>query len=226
MTRMNWAWPLRPMLALCAGLAAHAGLAACASDGASRSASRAPAGPGLLLVAGATGGTGKHVVERALAAGFRVRALVRDPENSPERIDYAGVAALAQAAKAAGVEHFVLVSSMGVTHPDHALNRVLDDILVWKAKGEQAVRDTGIAYTIVRPGGLRDGAGGTQGIRVIQGDPADVTGQIDRADVAAVLVKALGRQDAYGKTFEVIADPATSAVDWSTFFASIRPDVR
>lgn len=38
----------------------------------------APAEPGVVLVTGATGGTGRRVVARLLARGRRVRALVRD----------------------------------------------------------------------------------------------------------------------------------------------------
>src|SRR6185369_3820859 len=122
----------------------------------------------VVLVAGATGGTGQEVVDQALARGYRVRALVRDeakarmlfgdrvqyvvgdvreprslkkavkgadqvisalgatvqrdPENSPERVDYAGVKALAEAAKSAGVSQCILVASMCVTHPGTQLN--------------------------------------------------------------------------------------------------------
>ncbi len=40
-----------------------------------------------FLVLGATGGTGKHFVARALADGHRVRALVRTPAKLPSRTD-------------------------------------------------------------------------------------------------------------------------------------------
>jgi uncharacterized protein YbjT (DUF2867 family) len=36
-----------------------------------------------ILVVGATGGIGRHVVEQALEAGYDVRALVRDPRKAP-----------------------------------------------------------------------------------------------------------------------------------------------
>ncbi|MEZ4237473.1 MAG: SDR family oxidoreductase [Myxococcota bacterium] len=38
-----------------------------------------------LLVLGATGGTGRHLVDQALAAGHTVTALVRDPQRLPAR---------------------------------------------------------------------------------------------------------------------------------------------
>jgi uncharacterized protein YbjT (DUF2867 family) len=244
-------------------------LAACASAPGPQVASNGNAS--VVLVAGATGGTGQEVVEQALAKGYIVRALVRDdakarmlfgdrvqyvvgdvreprslkravkgadqvisalganvqrdPENSPERVDYAGVKALAEAARAAGVSQFILVSSMGVTHPDHQLNAMLDNILSWKLKGEDAVRATGINYTIVRPGELTNEAGGRRGVRIMQGDPIGGEGSVSRTDVAAILVSAIGRPDLYGKTFEVVGDHARPRIEWASLYSGLQPDV-
>ena len=237
-------------------------------------AAKAAPGPEtrLVLVAGATGGTGQEVVDRALLSGLHVRALVRDqskarmlfgdrvqyvtgdvreprslrkavkgvdevicalgsnvqrdPENSAERVDYAGVKALADAAKAAKVSQFILVSSMGVTHPEHQLNAMLDNILEWKLKGEDAVRATGINYTIVRPGALTNEPGGQRGVRIMQGDPQDGEGSISRNDLAAVLVSAIGRPDLFGKTFEVVGDNGSARIEWASLYTELHPDVR
>ena len=244
-------------------------LAACATPG-PRVATNGNAS--VVLVAGATGGTGQEVVDQALEKGYRVRALVRDeakarmlfgdrvqyvvgdvreprslkkavkgvdqvisalganvqrdPENSPERVDYAGVKALAEAARSAGVSQFILVSSMGVTHSDTHLNAMLDNILSWKLKGEDAVRATGIHYTIVRPGDLTNEPGGRRGVRVTQGDPLGDGGSVSRSDVAAILVSAIGRQDLYGKTFEVIGDHGGPRIEWASLYNGLQPDVR
>ncbi len=149
----------------------------------------------------------------------------REPDNKPELIDFGAVKALAQSAQAAGVRHFVLQSSMGVTDPDHMLNKILDNVLVWKLRGEDALRASGVPYTIVRPGGLQDGPGGSGGFKVMQGDPK-VLGLTTRADVASILVNALGRKDALGKTFEVVADPNGTPPDWNRFFRPLKPDAR
>ncbi|MEZ5500986.1 MAG: SDR family oxidoreductase [Steroidobacteraceae bacterium] len=233
---------------------------------------RAPDLPPLLLVAGATGGTGREVVTQALARGYRVRALVRDeakareqfgdsvqyavgdvrnagslsgamagvsyvisavgsnsrrePDNKPELVDYGGVKALAEAAREARVQQFVLVSSMGVTHEDHMLNRILDNIMIWKLRGENSLRDSGVDYTIVRPGGLNNEAGGKLGIRVLQSDPKDSVGQIPRADVAAVCVNALGNRSAINRTLAIVSDPTRGPADWASFFVGLKPDER
>src|SRR5689334_9670677 len=238
-------------------------LAACATTTPSRELAT-HGNTSVVLVAGATGGTGQAVVDQALEKGYHVRALVRDeakarmlfgdrvqyvvgdvreprslkravkgvdqvisalganvqrdPENSPERVDYRGVKALAEAAKAAGVSQFILVSSMGVTHPDHQLNAMLDNILSWKLQGEDAVRATGINYTIIRPGELTNEPGGRRGVRIMQGDPIGGEGSVSRADVAAILVSALGRDDLYGKTFEVVGDHARPRIEWASLY--------
>ena len=124
----------------------------------------------------------------------------------------AGVKALAEAAKAAGVSQFILVSSMGVTHPEHQLNAMLDNILEWKLKGEDAVRATGINYTIVRPGELTNEPGGQRGVRIMQGDPSSGEGtHLAQPTSPSVLVSAIGREDLYGKTFEIVGDHARPA---------------
>jgi len=55
-----------------------------------------------------------------------------DPSNGPEAVDFGGVKNLAEASAAAGIKQFVLVSSSGVTQEDHFLNKVMDNVLIWK----------------------------------------------------------------------------------------------
>lgn len=230
--------------------------------------SKADAKKGLVVVAGATGGTGRLVVRTLLESGFTVRAFVRDVErakkllgstidyargdvrevesikpalkgatyiisaigagpggaagNGPEFVDYRGVKNLSDAVSAAKLDQFVLVSSMGVTHEDHYLNKAFDNVLKWKLKGEEVLRSSGIPYTIVRPGGLTDEDGGKHEILFKQGDKDG--GLITRADVARVCVAALEVPAARNKTFEVINGSNPPAKDWQTLFAGLKPD--
>lgn len=223
-----------------------------------------------VLVIGATGRTGRAVVEQSVAAGYQVRALVRDeararaafgsqvtlvvgdvrtgegistaidgvdfvisalgsnvrndPSNTPELVDYGGVRRLAEAAAKAKVRHFVLVSSMGATHRDHPLNKMYSNILIWKLKGEDALRSSGVAYTIVRPGGLTEAAGGEFLPTMMQGDDLSRQGRIARADVAAISVAALDRPEAFRKTFEVIASDTKGTPNWPLLFGALKAD--
>ncbi len=145
-----------------------------------------------------------------------------DPANSPEIVDYQGVRNLAEAAKAAGVKQYVQVSSMGVTNPNHPLNR-FGKVMDWKLKGEMALRASGVRYTIVRAGGLGDEPGGKVGIRALQGDKLD-GGRITRADVGTVCAKALGNRHAINKTFEIVGGDPGATVNWSRFFRDLAAD--
>jgi uncharacterized protein YbjT (DUF2867 family) len=190
---------------------------------------RAQLGSDVELVVGDVR-TGAGVAAAVRGVDYVVSALgstVRnDPSNTPERVDYGGVRDLVNAAASAKVKHFVLVSSMGVTHDDHPLNKMFGNILVWKRKGEEAVRASGVPYTIVRPGGLLDTPGGKAGIRAFQGDDLKNNGRIPRADVAAVCLNALGNPRAASKTFEIVSGAEGSSVDWSGLFAGLTADAR
>lgn len=190
---------------------------------------RAQLGSDVELVVGdVRTGTGVEAAVRGVdyvvsALGSNVR---NDPTNTPERVDYGGVRDLVNAAAGAKVKHFVLVSSMGVTHDDHPLNKMFGNILVWKRKGEEAVRASGVPYTIVRPGGLLDTSGGKADIRAFQGDDLKNNGRIPRADVAAVCLNALGNSRAAGKTFEIVSGVEGNRVDWNGLFAGLKADAR
>lgn len=222
--------------------------------------------PDAVLVAGATGGTGQHVVQQLLDQGYTVRALARDGDKaramfgesvevvvgdvtdpaslapafagvsqvisaigasakagpgSPEFIDYGGNNNLVDAAVAANVQQFVLVSSMGVTHETHPLNKIMGNVLIWKMKNEDYLRASGLNYTIVRPGGLTDKTGGEQLVVLEQGDEWKVVA-IARADVAAICVAALAYPEARGKTFEAFTVKESPDRNWQQKFAGLQ----
>ncbi len=141
--------------------------------------------------------------------------------NSPEHVDYEGVRNLVEAARAAKVEHFVLVSSCAVTQPDHPLNN-FGKVLTWKLKGEEALRASGLTYTVVRPGGLTNEPGRQAALTFDQGDR--ISGMVSRADVADVCLQALQQPNARNVTFEVIQAQGAPVDDWATLFATLRPD--
>lgn len=144
-----------------------------------------------------------------------------DENNTPERVDFEGARNLAEAAAAVGVEQYVLVSSRGATHDDHVLNRMFNNVLIWKRRGEEAVAASGVPYTIVRPGGLADDPGGNQAIIFEQGDTRLENIWINRADVARVCVAALANEDARNKVFEIHAEDGEPQSDFAAEFASL-----
>jgi len=149
----------------------------------------------------------------------------KDGPDRPEMVDYQGVRNLVDAAKAARVRQFVLVSSRGVTHEGHPLNRMFGDVLIWKLKGEDYLRGSGLAYTVVRPGGLLNEPASTGDIAFEQGDRTfSGTLSIPREDVAIVCVEALRNPEAKFRTFEIHRQEGAPVTDWKAKFASLEPD--
>lgn len=120
-----------------------------------------------------------------------------------ETVDRDAAILLADAAVAAGVPRYVMISAMGADSraDESGADPVFAAYLRAKADADNAVRARGeLATMIVRPGLLTDEAG--TGLVTI----AEATGRgsIPRQDVAAVLVEVLDTPDTAGRTFELI----------------------
>ncbi|MFT3862910.1 MAG: SDR family oxidoreductase [Solirubrobacterales bacterium] len=121
-------------------------------------------------------------------------------------MDLGGAVKLIEAAAAAGISRYLMVSAMGAAEPpaEGADAAAGDDVfgayLRAKAAADEALRASGLDYTIVRPGGLTDEPG--TGLVAI-GERLE-RGQIPRADVAAVLLACLDDTAAIGKSFDLI----------------------
>ncbi|MDJ0719094.1 MAG: SDR family oxidoreductase [Prochloraceae cyanobacterium] len=147
------------------------------------------------------------------APGARPEFYFADGE-SPEEIDYYGQKNQIDAAKSAGINHVVLVGSMGGTEETNPLNRVGNGkILIWKRKAEQYLIDSGINYTIIRAGGLLNEPGGKRELLVGKNDellknpPDGIRPSIPRADVAELVVRALQIDEAKNKAMDTISRP-------------------
>ena len=145
--------------------------------------------------------------------------------DNSELIDYQGSVNFVDAAKVSGVKHIIYMSSIGAGGAENfstvIRNLVTDKAMKWKSLGEDYIRNSGIDFTIVRPGGLR-GESGTLGIRFEQGD--EIIGWIPRGDVASVLVESIYNPDALNKTFEVINDESLAIDAWRDEFKNLTTD--
>ncbi|KAK3236136.1 hypothetical protein CYMTET_53703 [Cymbomonas tetramitiformis] len=226
------------------------------------------------FVAGATGGTGRKIVEELVAKGIPVRALVRDKSKAsdllvdgvevvegdvyqymtlpkalgdcnvvfcatgsrepldplgPFTVDYNGTVNLVNVAARAGkVKHFVFVTSIGTDDILFPLN-LFWGVLFWKKRAEEALQRSGLTYTIVRPGGLKnepeDGSG--KGNVIMKGPnsfglpPREQPGSILREQVAEVCVAALIEEEAANKIVEVISKESADEQSMSDLFAGV-----
>ncbi|MBC7373529.1 MAG: SDR family oxidoreductase [Frankiales bacterium] len=119
-------------------------------------------------------------------------------------VDRAGAVLLADAAEAAGVGRYVLVSSMGVEQVrDGATPGGMEDAFVTylraKLAAEDDVRARPFAWTVLRPGALTDGAGTGQ-VRLA---PSVPRGDVPRNDVADVIVALLHAPAGVGMVLEL-----------------------
>ena len=118
---------------------------------------------------------------------------------------HTGVADTAAVARQAGVKRFVLLSSAGRLLDGEFPERLRPSMDA-KAKGEVALRASGIHYTISRTPGLSDRPGGEYGILLLQMDPIPPGGpyMVCREDSASVLAECAVSEKAINKTFTVI----------------------
>ena len=121
-------------------------------------------------------------------------------------------------AKAAQVQHVVLVSSLCVSRFLHPLN-LFWLVLFWKLQAEAYLRQSGLTYTIVRPGGLKNDDLDTPVI--MAGADRLFQGSIPRLQVARVVVAALTEPSAQNKIVEIVAEPGAPIVPWSEAFARV-----
>lgn len=215
------------------------------------------------FVAGATGETGRRIVQELSSRNIPVRALVRNldtarailPESvelvvgdvlksdslsaaladstvllcatgakpsfdptGPYKVDYEGTKNLVDVAKTKGIEHFVFVSSMCTSQLFHPLN-LFWLILVWKKQAEEYLQKSGLTYTIVRPGGLKN----EDNPYPVVMSSADTLfdGSIPRTKVAQVCVEALFDPAARNKIVEIVAKEDAPAKSLEQLFAGV-----
>ncbi|WP_067453030.1 SDR family oxidoreductase [Actinomadura macra] len=176
----------------------------------------------MILVTGATGNVGRHVVGELLCANARIRALSRDPAsaNLPGDVEVArtdempmdgvtslflnpavfwhGLGDVLDRAKSAGVTRVVMLSSAAALDTDPS-----NHIAAHHLEVERAIEDSGLEWTFVRPGEFSSNAlAWSEAIRA--GEPvrepfaAARTTPIHERDIAAVAALALTADDLVG----------------------------
>jgi nucleoside-diphosphate-sugar epimerase len=143
------------------------------------------------------------VAEAIAGADAVVFAAGAGPGSGPQRkwtMDYGGAVKLLAAARAAGVERYVMVSSRGAD-PDAPGDDTFAVYLRAKGKADAELRESGLAYAIVRPGRLTDEPGTG---RVLLAENAS-KGEISRDDVAIVLAEVVHHPGITRVTFDAVA---------------------
>jgi uncharacterized protein YbjT (DUF2867 family) len=136
--------------------------------------------------------TVKNVKKVIFAAGSKGKNVIG--------VDQEGAKRLTDAAKEAGVEKFVMLSSMGTENPSESGD--LEGFMIAKKNADDYLSASGLDYTIVRPGSLTD----TQATGKIElKEKLETQGSISRADVAETLVEVLEDDVKKNQVFEILA---------------------
>jgi uncharacterized protein YbjT (DUF2867 family) len=134
------------------------------------------------------------------------------PGSGPARkrtVDYGGAVKLADGAKSQGIRRYVMVSAISSNRPETWSDR-MRPYQEAKAEADKYLVESGLDYTILRPGGLTD----DPGTGMVQlGERLDY-GQVSRDDVAGVIAECLVADNAIGKAFDLMNDgtPIAEAV--------------
>ena len=118
-----------------------------------------------------------------------------------ETMDYGGAAKLVEAAEKQGLRRYLMLSSMGAGDPEGG-SEAMRPYLIAKARADERLQESGLDYTIIRPGGLtnEEGTG-----RIDAAQSLGRRGEISRDDVARTFAEALEVENTYHKTFEILA---------------------
>jgi uncharacterized protein YbjT (DUF2867 family) len=142
-----------------------------------------------------------HTVEGCAAVIFSAGGGPGSGAEKKETVDRQGAVKLIDAAKEHGARRYVMVSAMGAADPE-AGSEAMQPYLFAKARADASLQESGLDYTIVRPGSLTDDPGnGTVEAATSLGK----RGEIPREDTARTIVATLKAQNTYGKTFEVLS---------------------
>jgi nucleoside-diphosphate-sugar epimerase len=144
----------------------------------------------------------ESAIDGADAVVFAAGAGAGSGAERKRTMDLGGALRLIEACRATGVDRYVMISSMGADQPERAEDPVFRAYLEAKGAADAALRDSGLRWTIVRPGGLTD-APGTG--RVDAAPDLGRRGEIPRDDVAATLVAVLDEPRTAGVQFEVLS---------------------
>ena len=126
----------------------------------------------------------------------------------PLKVDALAIRPQMEACRRAGVKRVVLVSALCSGRLLHPLN-LFGLILVWKGLGERWLAESGLDWTVVRPGGLKEAEEGIEreGI-VFSGPGGQEGGSLSRRLVARVCLDALETPTSIGRIVEITSSPS------------------
>jgi uncharacterized protein YbjT (DUF2867 family) len=142
-------------------------------------------------------------------------------------VEYEGVLNVLAAAKEQGFDgRFLYMTAIGVTRKSIggiALNLIKGRTLAWRRRAEEAIRASGIDYTIIRCARLTNELEALHSVALSQRDyMMSIWYRISRADAAETFVQALLHPITRRMTFDVIWSSRRGPTDWDVLFSQLH----
>jgi uncharacterized protein YbjT (DUF2867 family) len=135
------------------------------------------------------------------------------------RVDYEGTKNLINLAKEKQINKFILVTSLCVSKFFHPLN-LFGLVLFWKKQAEKYLCSSGLNYTIIRPGGLKNED--LQYPLIMSNADTLFEGSIPRVKVAEVCVESLFNNNTDSKIIEIVTQANAQEKKLAELFANIN----
>jgi len=151
----------------------------------------------------------RTAVDAAFASGpFRAAVnTLGGKRGELPRPDIEGTRQIVAGAESAGVRRVIMVTAIGAGDSQTAVAskvlEVLGEVLEMKTRAENILQNSGLDYTILRPGGMTDDpASGT----AVKTEDHNAMGVINRADLAALVVECIDDDTTSGRIYHTV-DP-------------------
>jgi uncharacterized protein YbjT (DUF2867 family) len=166
----------------------------------------------------------RHII---FTAGVRSGRFVG--ERTVRATEYEGMLHTLEAARSEGFRgRFVYMTTIGVTQSSllvTCLNLWKGNTVRWRRRAENALRECGLDYSVVRAAILLNRPPGTRPVRVSQQESRLTFREfIARADVAAGLVAAMDHPSGSRTTFEIRWDRQAETLPWCALLDHLKPD--
>ena len=142
-----------------------------------------------------------EAVEGCDAIVFAAGAGPGSGNERKETMDRDGAIKLIKAAESRDAKRYLMLSTMGADDPE-SRDEKMQPYMRAKGQADERLRNSGLDYTIIRPGRLTDDAGTGN---IAAAESLNQYGEITREDVARTFAAALEAENTHGKTFEILS---------------------
>ena len=133
--------------------------------------------------------------------------------TGPARIDAIGVQNQIKSCQRVNLKRVILVSSLCTGRWLHPLN-LFGLILIWKRIGEKALENSGLDWTVIRPGGLTEQEEGLGDEKVFYtSEDKQEEAYIPRRLVAKCCIEALSTPSSIGRIIEVTSNKEINSIN-------------